>query len=116
MREERRRAQASQYAHRVNRALALLRRLPVRAVLRVLARRYQVSLRQARRYIDAAQHHPQGLPVPPPTVVFTVKLAVGLVCRLRSRARSTGTRLSALVTEALDDWLDRVRPGPRGGR
>ena len=113
---ERRRAQASQYAQRVNRALALLGRVPVPAVLRMLARRHQVSLRQARRYVDVAQDHPQGLPVPEPTVAFTVKLPVGLVRRLRVRARSTGTRVSTLVTQALEDWLDRVRPGPRGGQ
>jgi hypothetical protein len=112
----RRRAQASQYAERINRALAMLQRVPVSAVLRVLVRRYRVSLRQARRYVDVAQQHPQGLPVPEPTMAFTVKLPVGLVRRLRARARSTGTRLSALVTRALEDWLDRVRPGPQGGQ
>jgi hypothetical protein len=110
---ERRRAQAGQYAQRVNRALALLRRFPVPAVLRALVQRYQVSLRQARRYVEAAQHHPLGVPVPEPTVVFTVKLPVGPVRRVRARARSTGSSLSALVTRALADWLERVRP--RGG-
>jgi predicted DNA-binding transcriptional regulator YafY len=112
---ERRRAQAGQYAQRVNRALALLRRFPVPAVLRALVQRYQVSLRQARRYVEAAQHHPRGVPVPEQTVVFTVKLPVGLVRRVRARARLTGSSLSALVTRALEDWLERVQPGPRGG-
>jgi len=42
-------------------------------------------------------------------------LPVGLVRRVRSRARSTGSSLSAFVTRALEDWLERVRPGPRGG-
>jgi hypothetical protein len=111
----RRRAQAGQYAQRVNRALALLRRVSVPAALRALVRRYQVSLRQARRYVEMAQRHPHGVPVPERTVVFTVKLPVGLVRRVRTRARSTGSSLSALVTRALEDWLERVRPGPRGG-
>ena len=105
----------SQYAQRVNRALVLLDRFAVPAVLRTLVRRYQVSLRQARRYVDVAQQHPHGVPVPEPTVAFTVKLPVGLVRRVRAHARATGTRLSALVTRALEDWLERVRPGPRGG-
>ncbi len=112
----RRRAKASQYAQRVNRALALLRYLPMPAVLRVLVRRYEVSLRQARRYVDGARQHPQGLPVPEPTVVFTVKLPVGVVRQVRAHARATGARLSALVGRALEDWLERVRPGPHGGR
>jgi hypothetical protein len=111
----RRRALASQYAQRVNQALALLERFAVSAVLRTLVRRYQVSLRQARRYVEVAQQHPRGVPVPEPTMVFTVKLPVGLVRRVRARARATGTSLSALVTRALEDWLERVRPGPRGG-
>jgi hypothetical protein len=111
----RRRALASQYAQRVNQALALLDRLAVPAVLRTLVRRYQVSLRQARRYVDVAQQHPRGVPVPEPTMVFTVKLPVGLIRRVRARARTTGTSLSGLVTRALEDGLERVRPGPRGG-
>ena len=111
----RRRAQAGQYAQRVNGALVLLRRFPVPAALRALVQRYPVSLRQARRYVEVAQRHPQGVPVPEPTVVFTVKLPVGLVRRVRTRARSTGSSLSTLVARALEDWLERVRPGPRGG-
>jgi hypothetical protein len=75
----RRRAQARQYAHR---ALGLLRGFSVPAVLSMLVRRYHVSLRQARRYVDGAQHHPQGMPLPEPTVVLTVKLPVGLVRRI----------------------------------
>jgi hypothetical protein len=113
---ERRRAQARQYAQRVNRALALLERSPVPAVLRVLVRRYHVSLRQARRYVDVAQQYPRGVPVPEPTVVFTVKLPIGLVRRVRARARDARTYLSVLVARALEDWLERVRPGPHGGR
>jgi hypothetical protein len=113
---ERRRAQARQYAQRVNRALALLERFPVAAVTQVLVRRYHVSLRQARRYVDVARQYPRGVPVPEPTVVFTVKLPVGLVRRVRARARATRTYLSILVARALEDWLERVRPGPPGGR
>jgi hypothetical protein len=84
--------------------------------MRDLVQRYHVSLRQARRYVDVAQRHPRGFPVPEPTVVFTVKLPVRLVRQVRDRARATGTYLSVLVTQALEDWLERVRPGPHGGR
>jgi hypothetical protein len=111
----RRRARVAQYAERVNRALGLLRRFPPAAVLRTLARRYRVSPRQARRYVEAAQQHSEGLPVPEATVVFTVKLPVSLARRLRALARTTGESLSSLVTRGLEDWLHRVRPGPGGG-
>jgi hypothetical protein len=113
--EDRRRARVPQYAERVNRALGLLRRFSPAAVLRTLARRYRVSPRQARRYVEATQQHPQGLPVPEPTVVFTVKLPASLARRLRALARATGVSLSSLVTRGLEDWLHRVRPGPGGG-
>lgn len=112
---DRRRARLAQYAERVNRALGLLRRFPPAAVLRTLARRYRVSPRQARRYVDAAQQHPQGLPVPEPTVVFTVKLPASLARRLRALARAAGVSLSSVVTRGLEAWLHRVRPGPSGG-
>jgi hypothetical protein len=112
--DDRRRARVAQYAERVNRALGLLRQFPPAAVLLRLARRYRVSPRQARRYIEAAQQHPQGLPVPEATVVFTVKLPIGLARRLRALARSTGENLSSLVARGLEDWLHRVRPGPGG--
>jgi hypothetical protein len=62
--QDRRRARVAQYAERINRALGLLRRLPPTAVLRTLARQYRVSPRQARRYVEAAQQQPEGLPVP----------------------------------------------------
>jgi hypothetical protein len=112
---DRRRARVAQYAERVNRALGLLRRWPATAVLRTLARRYRVSPRQARRYVQAAQQYPEGLPVPEATLVFTVKLPVSLARRLRALARSTGESLSSLVTRGLEDWLHRVRPGRGGG-
>ncbi|MGH2375437.1 MAG: ribbon-helix-helix protein, CopG family [bacterium] len=112
---DRRRSRVAQYAERVNRALGLLRRLPPAAVFRTLARQYRVSARQARRYVEAARQHPQGLPVPEATVVFTVKLPASLARRLRALARATGASLSSLVTRGLEDWLHRVRPGPGGG-
>jgi hypothetical protein len=105
----------AQYAERVNRALGLLRRIPPSAVLRTLARRYRVSPRQARRYVEAAQEHSQELPVPEATVVFTVKLPARLARRLRALARGTGESLSSLVRRGLEEWLRRERPGPGGG-
>jgi hypothetical protein len=113
--KDRRRARVAQYAERVNRARSLLRRIPPSAVLRTLARRYRVSPRQARRYVEAAQEHSQELPVPEATVVFTVKLPGSLARRLRALARGTGESLSSLVTRGLEEWLRRERPGPGGG-
>src|SRR5437899_12241779 len=104
--DDRRRARVAQYAERVNRALGLLRRFPPAAVLRALARRYRVSARQARRYVEAARQHPEGLPVPEATVVFTVQLPVSLARRLRTLARTTGEGLSSLMKRGVEDWLE----------
>src|SRR2546422_11305756 len=107
---DRRRARFAQYAERVNRALGLLGRFPPAAILRTLARRYRVSPRQARRDVEAAQQHPEGLPVPEATVVFTVKLPGSLARRLRALARTTGENSSSPGPRGPEAWLQRWRP------
>jgi hypothetical protein len=80
----------------------------------VLATRFGVSTRQARRYVDlAAAGGP--LVVPQASVVFTVKLPPALVTRVRRRAARSGVTISALVGQALTEYLtpDGTR-GPRG--
>ena len=79
---------------------------------RRLARRFAVSERQARRYVDAAREQGGQMAVPEPTVVFTVRLPAGVVERLRAHAAASGRTLSSLVTEACEGWL----AGPRQGR
>lgn len=52
--------------------------------------------------------------MPDPSVVFTVRLPVGLVSRLRGHAKVTGRTLSGLAAEAIEELLDRPgrdRPG-----
>lgn len=110
-----RRARVTEYARRVNRAVGLLARSPPATVLQTLARQFRISSRQARRYVQMAQQHPTGLPVPEPTVVFTVKLPVSVVRRVRALARATGVSLSALVTRALTESLRRMRSRSHGG-
>jgi hypothetical protein len=75
---------------------------------RVLAVRFGVSVRQARRYVDqAAASGP--VEVPDRHVVFTVKLPAGLAERVRAHARESDTTISALVTRALIEFLSRGR-------
>jgi hypothetical protein len=81
----------------------------VLAATQVLAQRFGCSTRQARRYAEQAA---KGGPVaaPEPTTVFTVKLPVALVARVRKQAKVSGSTISALVTQALTEFLAR---GPR---
>ena len=89
--------------------------IEVSEAARRLARRYRVSERQARRYVDAARHS-GPVPVPRAKVVFTVKVETGVDRRVRGYARSTGRTISDVVSQALQEFLDQVRAGPRGGR
>ena len=43
--------------------------------------------------------------VPQDTVVFTVKLPAGLAGRVRAHAREAGLTISAVVTQALEEFL-----------
>jgi transposase-like protein len=105
------RSSSTQLAQRINGALLLLRRLRsgTKAVA-ALARRYGISRRQALRYLREAQRVGRIRPIPEPKVVFTVKIPLRLVRALRQMARSTGESLSALVTRALEGFLQN-----RGG-
>jgi DNA-binding transcriptional regulator LsrR (DeoR family) len=110
-----RRARADQRARRINAAAELLD-AGVRTVdaTRQIARRFRLSERQARRYVDAARE--QGpVVVPEPAVVFTVRLPAALVGRLRAHAATSDRTLSSLVAEALEQWLERTRRGRGGG-
>lgn len=109
------RASADQQAHRVNAAAELLSSgQAVAEAARQLAQRYRLSERQARRYVERARQ--QGrMAVPPPSVAFTVKLPAGLLSRFRSYAMGSGRTLSGIVTQAIEEFLERVRAGSDGG-
>ena len=80
----------------------------------VLAGRFGVSVRQARRYVDQAVVGGR-VAVPEASVVFTVKLPAALAERVRAQAREAGVTISALVARALREFFDRGR-GRRRGR
>ncbi len=108
-----RRARADQVAKRINTAADLLRSgLEVIEATRTLARRHRLSERQARRYVERARDE-GAVVVPGAKVVFTVKVPADLARRVRGVARATGQTISAVVSQALADFLDRH---PRGGR
>jgi len=106
-----RRVPLAEHAERVNAAAELLAAdVPVAAAARGLAERFGVSTRQARRYAEQAAGSGRA-PVPEARVVFTVKLPASLADRVRERARQTGVTISALVAQALTEFL-----APRRGK
>jgi hypothetical protein len=110
------RARADQFAERVNAAAALLvDGADVPSATRQIARRHQLSQRQARRYVERARDH-GTLKVPRPARVFTVRIPVALIRALKEYARVEGHTLSAIVSQALEELMGLTRAGTRGGR
>jgi hypothetical protein len=104
-----RRVGAGGQAERVNAAAELLEAgVPAVEAARVLAGRFGVSARQARRYADQARASGR-VEVPETSVVFTVKMPAALAVRVRAHAREGGTTISAVVTHALTEFLARGR-------
>jgi hypothetical protein len=103
------RAGGGEYAVRVNAAAVLLGAgVSVPDAARELAGRFGCSQRQARRYLERAGAG--GLvAVPAPTVVFTVKLPVAVVARVRAYAAASGRSISSVVAQALEEFLSRTR-------
>jgi len=106
-------------AERINAAAGLLATgmAPIEAAS-VVAQRFSVSVRQGRRYVDAAQTGP--MEVPEANVVFTVKLPASLAARVREHAHDQGVTISAAATRALAEFLHHAartdRPAERGQR
>ncbi len=111
-----RRARADQYAVRVNVAAGLLATgLDVPEAMRRLAKRFGISERQARRYVEQARDLGE-VEVPPRCSVFTTRIPQELIQRLKDYAKRSGHTLSSIVSQAVEEFLDRIRAGPRGGR
>jgi predicted DsbA family dithiol-disulfide isomerase len=102
------RADAGEYTRRVNAARELLGDGVTGAeAAHVLAERFGCSPRQAHRYVQrGAAEGP--LAVPEATTVFTVRVQAALANRVRRYAREQGRTISAVVAEALAEYLARA--------
>ena len=108
------RARGDVFAERVNAAADLLGTgVSTAEAARELAGRFGCSARQAHRYLQRAGRSGH-VPVPDPAAVFTVKLPVPLIGRVRAHAAASGRTLSAVVAQALEEFLARAhRERPR---
>src|SRR6266851_6697575 len=103
------RAGGGEHAERVNAAAELAEGgVPAAEAARVLAGRFGCSPRQARRYADQAAASGR-VAVPEPAAVFTVKLPVRLAAAVREHATASGRTISAVVAQALEEFLARGR-------
>ena len=104
------RVDAGEYTRRVNAAAEQLESgVAVAEAARLLAQRFGCSVRQARRYLERAAQAGRTV-APEATTVFTVRLPARLVARVRERARESGSTISAVVAQALTEFL---APGHR---
>ena len=109
------RAAGGEHAARINAAAELAEAgIPAAEAARVLAGRFGCSVRQARRYVDQAAASGR-VAVPEPGVVFTVKLPGRLAGAVREHARVSGRTISAVVAQALEEFLARARRERPGG-
>jgi hypothetical protein len=103
------RARTEEHATRINAAVELLESgTPIAEAARVLAERFGCSIRQARRYAERASAGGR-VSAPEATIVFTVKLPPALVNLVRAEAAASGSTISALVAQALTEFLTRNR-------
>jgi hypothetical protein len=103
------RVRAGEYAERINAAADLAEAgVPVAEAARVLASRFGCLQRQARRYAERAAQAGR-VDVPQATTVFTVKLPAVLAAAVREHARTSGRTISAVVAQALEEFLARGR-------
>ncbi|MHC4753008.1 MAG: ribbon-helix-helix protein, CopG family [Planctomycetota bacterium] len=104
------RSSNTERAQRHNAALALIKKYGSLAkATELLAVRYDISIRQAYRYVREAELMGEKVPIPDPKIAFTVKLSQNLIHKLRKRATSTGQTISEMVTQAIEAFLRKDR-------
>ena len=103
------RAGGAERAERINAAAELAEAgVPAAEAARLLAARFGCSHRHARPYADQAAASGR-VAVPEPAAVFTVKLPVRLAAAVREHAAASGRTISAVVAQALEEFLERGR-------
>ena len=97
-------------ARQLNAARGLLQRqVALAEAVRRLSRDFDLSERQAYRYLQEASQLDRPVQVPEATVPITLKLPPGTVELLRKSARSSGLTIGAIVTAALNAFLRTLR-------
>ncbi len=74
-----------------------------------LSREFDLSERQAYRYLEEASHLDRPVEVTEATVPITLKLPPSTVRLLRKYARSSGLTIGAIVTRALIAFLGALK-------
>ena len=104
------RATKMEKARQLNSARDLLQRqIALPEAVRRLSREFDLSERQAYRYLQEASQLGRPIEVPEATVPITLKLPPRTVELLRKYARSSGLTIGAIVASALNAFLRALR-------
>lgn len=96
----------AELTQRINAALLLIRKYSSTSeAANMMVKKYSISKRQAYRYVQQASKIGKQVAVPDPKIAFTVKLSQKLVQKLREHAKHTEKKLSTIVTQSLEDFL-----------
>ena len=102
------RATKSDLAKRINITYNLLKQnISKEKILSTLTQQFGVSRKQAYRYLGHAQKQSSLLPIPEEKVVFTVKLPLSLVLKLKKVSQIIGMSLSDFTTQCLEKSLKK---------
>jgi hypothetical protein len=97
-------------AWQLNAAYAMRQRnVPLPEAMQRLSREFDLSERQAYRYLEEATHLNRPVEVSEATVPITLKLPAGTASLLRAYARRSGLTIGAIVTRALAAFLSTQR-------
>ena len=104
------RSTKAEKAQQLNAARGLLQRqVALPEAVQRLSREFDLSERQAYRYLEEASQLDRPVEVPELTVPITLKLPPSTVERLRKYARSSGLTLGAIVTGAVSAFLGALK-------
>ena len=104
------RSTKTEKAQHLNAARGLLQRHVARPqAVRQLSREFDLSERQAYRYLEEASLLEQVVEIPESTVPVTLTLPPTTVELLRQHARSSGLTIGAIVTAALHAFLRTLK-------
>jgi hypothetical protein len=97
-------------ARQLNAAHGLLERhVALPEAVQRLSRKFDLSERQAYRYLEEASQLDRPVEVTEATVPITLKLSPSAVRLLREYARSSGLTIGAIVTRALNAFLGALK-------
>jgi hypothetical protein len=97
-------------ARHMNAAYRLLERnTELSEAARTLSHEFDLSLRQAYRYLEEAGRLERPVEPVEPTVPITLKLPPATVRALRSYAKSSGLTIGVIVARALEAFLQALK-------